>query len=196
MAREKKAEKKNPLVKFLILHIVALIILAGGLLMLMRYKQTDLPKTVYIVRHAEKLTGEGAGRDPDLTKAGHARAKLLAVRLEDKHIYHIYASDTRRTKQTALPLAKALGLEIEIYDPRDLPSLAARIKKHKASVLVVGHSNTIRETVLALGATLEDAPVNEAGEYDRLYMVNQKGDEVTASLSRFGRRYKKPKVKE
>lgn len=145
---------------------------------------------VYLVRHAEKVTGDAAGRDPALTVDGQARAETLANLLADKSITHIHSSDYIRTRDTAAPLASITGLAIDIYDPRDLPSLAEKIKNQAGRHLVVGHSNTIPETVIALGGQGGTA-IDETSEYDRLYQVNlHANDTVKTELKRYGVSYK------
>ena len=63
-------------------------------------------RQIYLVRHAEKAAGD----DPDLTVVGRARADILANELKQAGLTAIYSTDTRRTRQTALPIAKATGL--------------------------------------------------------------------------------------
>ena len=60
-------------------------------------------RTIYLVRHAEKLAGD----DPSLTPEGAARAELLAETLGDAGIVRIYSTDYARTRGTAAPLAAA-----------------------------------------------------------------------------------------
>lgn len=151
---------------------------------------TNTDTVVYLVRHAEKVTGENVGRNPDLTDAGKARAQLLAKMLADKNITRIHSSDYVRTRDTAKPLAELNGLEIEIYDPSDLEFLAAKIETAGGSHLVVGHSNTIPETVVALSGD-GGAPIEEGKEYDRLYTVRISNmGKVNTDLSRFGNEFK------
>lgn len=144
---------------------------------------------VYLVRHAEKVTGENVGSDPELTEAGQTRSQLLAKMLANKNITGIHSSDYIRTRDTAKPLAEKTGLEIEIYDPRGLHDLVAKIKAAGGSHLVVGHSNTIPETVVILGG--DGGPIiEEKNEYDRLYKVNISSDgTVKTKLTRFGDKY-------
>jgi broad specificity phosphatase PhoE len=95
--------------------------------------------TLYLVRHAEKMKGEG---DVELTIAGHTRAAQLSGWLEDRGIEGIWSSNTRRTMQTAAPLQATLGLGIYRYDPALLEELAERLRVAGRNALVVGHSNT------------------------------------------------------
>ncbi len=50
-------------------------------------------------------------RDPALTAYGHAQARAAATRLREEPIDAIYVSPTRRSRETAAPLADAMGLE-------------------------------------------------------------------------------------
>lgn len=146
----------------------------------------SLPDGVYLVRHAEKTTEKS---DPALTEAGEARAKALANLLADKQITHIHSSDTRRTRDTAAPLAKRLGLKVDLYDARDLPAMAAKLKAMPGRHLVVGHSNTTPQLTELLGGD-GGSPIVEATEYDRLYWVTTSADEpVVSYLTRFGELY-------
>ena len=56
------------------------------------------------------------------------------------------------------------------YDPRQLPALASRLRRQYRgqAVLVVGHSNTILETVEAFGAP---RPVPAIGDADYHYLL-------------------------
>jgi phosphohistidine phosphatase SixA len=144
--------------------------------------QTHAPATIFLVRHAEKLTGS----DPELTPEGHTRADALADLLIDAKIVRIHSSDYARTRQTAGPLAEQLGLEVELYDPRDLPAMAAQLKADGGRHLVVGHSNTTGELTTLLGGD-GGTPIVEATEYDRLYVVTMGADGgASSTLLRFG----------
>jgi phosphohistidine phosphatase SixA len=126
------------------------------------------PSLVVLVRHAEKAAEPAA--DPPLSAAGAARAADLARVLADAGITRIHTSDTRRTRDTVAPVAEALGLLVELYDPRDLPAMAARLRSLPGRHLVVGHSNTTDALSGHLGgATFGE--IEEAWEYDRLYFL-------------------------
>jgi len=100
------------------------------------------PKTIYIVRHAEKqLTGE----NPPLSQTGELRAKKLAQILGDKDIQHVFSTDYIRTRTTVEPAAQAAGLNIEQYDPKNHDSLVQILREREGNILVVGHSNTINQ---------------------------------------------------
>jgi probable phosphoglycerate mutase len=141
---------------------------------------------VFLVRHAEKLEG---GHDPNLSVAGIERAKDLAMVLRDSGITHVHSSDYIRTRKTAAPLATALGLEVKLYDPRQLPALVDALRKTGGNHLVVGHSNTTPSLVELLGGDPGGA-IDEPGEYDRLYIVTIDGDGLAHTvLLRYGRKF-------
>ena len=187
-----KNPPKNPMIKWFIVHVVVIAALVGGFFALTKMPKGDADDVVdnstivYLARHAEKITGENAGRDPVLTTEGETRAKTLADILSTENITKIYSSNYIRTRETAAPTSEMSGVEIEIYDPRDLPALAALIKETKGHILVVGHSNTVPETVNALGG-VGGAPIFEKAEYDRLYVVTiLEGGTVQTDLRRYG----------
>jgi broad specificity phosphatase PhoE len=128
--------------------------------------------TVILVRHAEKA--EGAG-DVALTDAGRARAARLAELLKHAGISAVLSTPFLRTKDTALPTAQALGIEVTLTAPPAGAAfgqeIAQRImREYKGrSVLVVGHSNTTPEVIQSLGAPA--VPAIADGEYDNLYVV-------------------------
>lgn len=136
---------------------------------------------IYLVRHAEKVDDSA---DPDLSDAGRIRAAELARVLGAAGVTAVFSSDFKRTRQTAEPLAEALGLTIATYDPRDPAATASMLRSRGGRTLVVGHSNTVPGLVVALGG----GPVNaiEDSEYDRLYIVVLSGEQVTTNLLRYG----------
>lgn len=143
-------------------------------------------QVIYLVRHAEKITGTDIeDRDPPLTEAGRERAQHLAYVLGHVRIEKIYSSDYTRTRQTAKPLAKKLGLRVQSYDPRALREFAQQLREGSGRALVVGHSNTTPQLVELLGGE-GGAPIDEKSEYDRLYVVILEGGRVTTLLQRFG----------
>lgn len=137
---------------------------------------------VFLVRHAEKA---GRGRNPELSTAGNARAEALATILRGAGIEQIHSSNYRRTRATAEPFAKAAGLDVQLYDPRNLPAFVDRLRSTGGRHLVVGHSNTTPTAVKLLGGAPGD-PITE-NEHDRLYTVVIGPDgTATSTLLHFG----------
>ena len=128
----------------------------------------ESPITVFLVRHAEKET---SGADPSLTEAGRARAELLTGLLADAGITTIFTSQYNRTRETAAPLAKRLGLSVTVVPAKDLDALLTKVRALPpgARALIVGHS----DTVPALAHRLTGAKVAELtdADYDRLYIA-------------------------
>jgi broad specificity phosphatase PhoE len=122
--------------------------------------------TIFIVRHAEKAD---ATKDPDLSEAGRARAEALAKTLRDANITAIYATEFKRTQQTAAPLAKILGITVTILPAKDNAALIAKLRASTGNALVVGHGDTIPDSIKALGIS---DPINIAeNDYDNLFAV-------------------------
>lgn len=104
-------------------------------------------KTIVLVRHAEKsVTGsatETAKGDPDLSAEGRERAGRLARAITKYTPHEIFATDYKRTRQTAEPIAKLRGKEIQTYDPAKQADLVEKILASKTDhYLIIGHSNT------------------------------------------------------
>lgn len=124
---------------------------------------------VFFVRHAEKSDTAVDAKDPELSLAGRARAESLARILRDAEITSVYATEFKRTQQTAEPLARAIGVDVTIVPAKEIESLATRLRDTNGSALVVGHSNTVPEIVKALGVDASIA-IAEA-DYDNLFVV-------------------------
>jgi broad specificity phosphatase PhoE len=122
--------------------------------------------TIFFVRHAEKAD---ATKDPDLSEAGRGRAEALAKLLRDANITAIYATELKRTQQTAAPLAKSLGLNVAILPAADRAGLVAKLRTSTGNSLVVGHGNTIPDLLEALG--FSQPPNIAENDYDNLFVV-------------------------
>ena len=130
--------------------------------------------TVFLVRHAERAdtspgTSPTMAADPDLSEAGRARAESLASALKDAGITAIYATQYKRTQQTAAPLAKALGLTVKIVTSKDTADLIKQLKAEKSNALVVGHSNSVPDVIKGLGVTTPMTIGDD--DFDNLFLV-------------------------
>ena len=129
---------------------------------------------IFVVRHAERADAASGGApmmaaDPELSEAGRARAKALAVLLEDANITAIFTTEFKRTQQTAAPLAKEAGIQSTMIRARDQATLVEALKTATGNVLVVGHSNTVPSIIKDLGVS---TPVTlRDDEYDNLFIV-------------------------
>ncbi len=137
---------------------------------------------IYLVRHAEKMN---ATADTPLSEKGEKRAIALKKCLKNAKIDAIYATDYNRTKSTAKPLSEAIGKPINIYEPNK--SFSDNLKQIKSkNVLVVGHSNTIPETIHDL--TSEVISISE-DDFDNLYLITIRkffGTKITFTAETYG----------
>ncbi len=161
------------------------VLLAVGLLApAVLHAQSD-PTVVYLVRHAERA--EDGTNDPPLSDEGRSRAELVGSMLRDAGLTRIHTTDYKRTRSTGEPVARATGVEMELYDPRDLAGFAERLRATPGRHLVLGHSNTTPDLVAALGGD-PGTPIAEM-EYDRLYIVTLTSAGASTVLLRFGAPY-------
>lgn len=120
--------------------------------------------------------------DPELSEAGRARAESLARMLKDAGITAIFTTQYKRTKQTAEPLAKVLGLSVTEVHAKEPGAVAEKIDAQPGNVLVVGHSNTVPEVLQALG--IPSAPAIAETEFDNLFIVTR-GEKPTVVRLRY-----------
>jgi len=156
-------------------RIQAIVIYTAIAIGLAWFFESQATTTMIFVRHAERA-GPSAD-DPGLTPAGQRRAAELARQLVDADVVAgidaVYSTPYRRTRETAQPVADALDLPINIYDPSDNEAVLETIlKNHKGKIiLVVGHSNTLPTLIADLGASKNVPPIAEM-EYDNIYIIS------------------------
>jgi broad specificity phosphatase PhoE len=174
-------------------RIQAIIIYAAIAVSLAWFFESQATTTMIFVRHAEKaLMPVG---DPSLSPAGKERVAELTRQLVDADVVAgidaIYSTPYRRTIETAQPVADALGLAINEYDPDDNEAVLAKIlRNHKGKIiLVVGHSNTLPTLIADLGASKKVPPIAEL-EYDNIYLISIPWFGKTKTIRlRFGQPY-------
>ena len=160
-------------------HRQAQLIPIGGFVVvaigLAWFFESQATTTIIFVRHTDAAS-TALGDDPSLTEQGRRRAELLAATLIDVDVVAgmdaIYATEYRRTQETAAPLSARLDLPVTAADAADVEGLIARIlKAHKGKItLVVAHSDTIARLIAELGGS-KNVPAIEPGEYGNLYIV-------------------------
>ncbi len=121
--------------------------------------------------------------DPPLSPAGEARAETLARMLRSAGVTRVFASQFKRTQQTARPLAEAEHLEVMIVTAKDIDTLVRKLADAKDAALVVGHSDTVPEILRALGVK-EPIKISDT-EYDNLFVVVRLGGEGKLVRLRF-----------
>lgn len=131
------------------------------------------PKTIYIVRHAEKQL---YGDDPELLVAGTVRSNKLSQILSDQEIAHIFSTHYKRTRLTAMPTANEAGVKIESYDPKNHDALVEQLRGLEGNILVVGHSNTVSQLANYFVGDGEKYDDLDDSEYNFIYMVTIEKD--------------------
>jgi len=169
---------------------LGMLVVLGALGLGLRDKteSEDTTVTVFLVRHAEKVSEEIAfnSQDPDLSEEGIARADRLTTILKDQTIHAVFITKTIRSFQTGMPTADMNGVELTEYPPTDTNWLVKTIDATPGdgSVLIVAHSNTVPMILKALGG--RDMPELDESEYDRfIAVVRNNGEHIKTIELRF-----------
>lgn len=161
--------------------IILLALLIAAVLSQPSFAQDEFkPKTVFLLRHAEK--GDEPRDNPPLKPEGVARSQELARIVAGAGIKTIITSTFTRTKQTAEPLANKLGitatpikLELNPSNPRQIAEestlevVTKILEKPGENVLVVGHSNSIPDVIRMLGGDV--VPTIDERKFNDLFIV-------------------------
>jgi broad specificity phosphatase PhoE len=131
--------------------------------------------TIIVVRHAEKevVTGDAMMKaDPPLSAEGKTRAENLIGALKEFSPAAVFSTNYERTRATVSPLSKKIGVEIQMYDPRNQQALADKLKTMEGSTIVVaGHSNSVPGLVnLLIGDNTKYANLDES-VYNKIFIV-------------------------
>ena len=128
-------------------------------------------RAVFLVRHADRLE---ESEDSPLSKAGEARAQLLARVLKDAGVTAIYTTPAKSSGlliKTAEPLALALKIKPVSVVKADLEGLFKRIRDENRDgiVLIVGTGRSLPALLKMFGhlAEITIAPT----EYDNLFVL-------------------------
>jgi broad specificity phosphatase PhoE len=141
---------------------------------------------IYLVRHAEKQSGN----DPVLTENGNKRAGALLLALKNKGVRHIYVTQFKRTQMTGDSLRIQLGIDTVQYKADTTgEDVLNKILAHNdagKTILIIGHSNTIPKIIKQLGAAdFEPANIPDA-EFDNLYLMTFKKKKVAVRKMKYG----------
>lgn len=163
----RKGMRKVPLV--LLSYFLFVLLIAW-------YFENQATSTVIVVRHAEKASLPAD--NPGLSKEGQLRSYLLAEMLSDVDVVAgvdaVYVTRTRRSEETAMPLAKRLNLPLNYYDAEDYEGLELEIEKqHKGKiVLVVAHSNTVPAIVSQFSGSKRIKPIAD-DQYHDMFILSR-----------------------
>ncbi|TSD64959.1 histidine phosphatase family protein [Inquilinus sp. KBS0705] len=172
--------KHAPLILFLLISLLA-----------SNFNARAQKTIIYIVRHAEKVTGTANNDDPVLSSAGQERALALAKELKRAHIKAIYVTKYKRTGLTARPLAYQAKLLPRVYPDTNLKKFAATITKNFKgnNVLIIGHSNTVMPLLDAFGAEMPFETLDDE-DYDMLFkVIIQENGDVELEITNYGQKH-------
>ncbi len=171
---KKKLPKPPPRRRTQLIPVAGFVLVAVGLAWFFESQATT---TIIFVRHTDTASMPMPRTDdPPLSALGRRRAELLAATLVDVDVVAgldaIYATEYRRTQETAAPLSARLDLPVTAADTKNVEGLIAKIlKDHKGKItLVVAHADTIALLIAELGGS-KNVPAIEADEYGNLYIV-------------------------
>jgi phosphohistidine phosphatase SixA len=149
---------------------------------------SDTPSLLIAVRHADTLAEPG---DRALSDAGIIRSQALAVAIRNAGVTAIITSQFRRSRDTAQPIASALGLTPEVIPisrttiDSHLKQLEAAVRKHNGGVvLVVGHEETLTLLIAALGGPR--LPVICPKHHANLFLLAMSAGKAHLVHSRYG----------
>jgi hypothetical protein len=156
---------------------VSLIIVAAGC-GTVTHSELGTTTTIILTRHSD--------RDPlaeDLNDKGRLRAEALVEAVGDMNITAIYSPDLKRNLETAKPLAKHLGIKVQVLGSSENEVTTAILTRNPGEVVIwIGNSGNLKEIYSHLGG--EGAPPINYGD---LYIVEVKdsGDPVVTK-KRYG----------
>ena len=135
---------------------------------------------VFALRHADRTEGD------DLSPDGVTRAKLLAQLLGGSGVSTAFVSTANRAKKTLQPLKDALRDRLTIKSATEVQEIVDGVKAlpDDAVAVIVGHSNTVPESIKALTGKVVKI---EDNEFDKLFVLLMSGDASVVSLGRYGK---------
>lgn len=107
---------------------------------------------LYLVRHAQSAgnTGEDLTTgDPELTEVGREQARRLGERFRFQKVDVIYSSPLRRTQETALQIAGAVGLDV--LSKADLREVELGREDRNIRLLTPSEQADVAQRVIAEG---------------------------------------------
>jgi phosphohistidine phosphatase SixA len=158
------------------IHLFLYILLAWGFLLNNVQAAEDKSFSIYLVRHAEKNSGQPG----DITACGKQRAEDLIEVLRSVDIDAIYSTDVLRSTSTAKPIASQRQLKVEIYDRSKLEEFSRQLLQQQKNAVVVGHLNT---TPMLTGfMSGNNYKMIKGDDYSRIYQVVVIGGQTHVSI--------------
>lgn len=156
-----------------VITLIAYVVIVFGLAWFFESQATT---TIIFVRHTDIDMPLEASADTPLNRRGMLRAGLLADFLDKSDVVAgvnaIYVDSTKRTQQTAEPLAKRLGLELETGDHDGVVGFMQEVLfAHKREiVLIVTQADDIAPMVEELHGSKNLAEIGPH-DYENVYIV-------------------------
>ena len=149
--------------------------------------------TIYMTRHAERQVSEDgvvtSATDPDLTAIGKKRADILKDSLHGKHLAVCFATQYKRTFQTAEPTAIDQRIPLRRYiadsSNRFIDSL---IRTKNKNYLVVGHNTTVPIMLRHIGLhpSMDKIAENDYSNFFIITIHSFWGRKITLTEKKFG----------
>jgi phosphohistidine phosphatase SixA len=161
-------------IRIRLLPVIGYIVVVLGLAWLFE----EQPTTTFIfVRHAETESAD-LGSDPPLSARGRQRAEMLADFLANVDVVAsvdaIYATTSRRTQETAMPLASRLGQTLNIDDPYLIERLVRRLMRDRRGkiTLIVTDADAIAPLIDELHGS-KRLPELGPDDFGELFVVSR-----------------------
>lgn len=149
--------------------------------------------TIYMARHGERqVPSDGivtAASDPDLNVAGKKRADILRDSLHNKRLSVCFATQYKRTFQTAEPTAIDQRIPLRRYfadsSNRFIDSL---IRTKNKNYLVVGHNTTVPTMLRHIGLHPSMEKIQE-NDYSNFFVITVRsflGRRISLVEKKFG----------
>jgi broad specificity phosphatase PhoE len=178
----------NSLAGFTLIMLAATLAVLPGPSIAQSLDRTGALPVIVVVRHANKAPEPLD--DPPLSAAGVKRAQDLAAALRGAGVTGIITTQLRRTRETAAPLAAALGLTPQVirFGPHvsveHLNALEAAARRHAGTVLVIGHGDTVPGLIAQLGGPR--LPNICELVYDNFFVLFPAGGKMNFMHTRYG----------
>lgn len=140
----------------------------------------DAGQTVYLFRHAEKVT-DAETEDPPLSPDGEQRAAKTAEILKDAEVDRFYSTRYLRNMATLSPAAIPRGMKINPYEWHDREPMVREITANAynlRTVVICGHGDNLLPMIESFGC---EAPLDSLGpyEHDKYFIVSVKDGECS-----------------
>ena len=144
---------------------------------------SEISTTYYLIRHAEKDRTVQTNSNPNLNSQGLLRADNWAKYFDSIALDAVYASNYKRTLQTAAPTAVNKGVAVQVYDTNSMYDALFQKATLGKTVLIVGHSNTTPAFVNLILAQEKYQSMND-NDNSSVYIVTIKGAKKISQILR------------